>query len=396
MSFTSLPTRGPTDLQGAITDVRAPVANELSADSIEAIKDRIIEIGTALGIDAGTGAGSVRRGYLPTLLQLAGDITPTALAANANDYAPTGSADASVWYLSATGAARTITGIAGGADGRILLLVNTGSLDIYLPSQNAGSAAANRLATLGNVAVPLYASGGVAVLIYSAGLSRWIPVAIPARARLETATAPGVTDDASKGFRPGSLWIDLATQIYFCADATVGAALWFSLALATRTISTTAPLTGGGDLSANRTLAIDAATTSAVGAVELATTAETQTGTDTARAVTPKALADTLQPAGRTVSGTTDTIVAGDIGALVLYSQAGGVTVDLASLASSLISGRALVLTLQGTNAATVITVDPGTSVTIDGSASNYVAATGKARVSLLSLDGLAWYSGTP
>lgn len=55
----------------------------------------------------------------------------------------------------------------------------------------------------------------------------------------------------------------------------------------TRTISTTAPLTGGGDLSANRTLAVSAASDTASGVVELATTAETGTGTDTARAVTP-------------------------------------------------------------------------------------------------------------
>ncbi len=40
---------------------------------------------------------------------------------------------------------------------------------------------------------------------------------------------------------------------------------------ATRTIATTAPLTGGGDLSADRTLAVSDATTSAVGAVKLAT-----------------------------------------------------------------------------------------------------------------------------
>ena len=62
-----------------------------------------------------------------------------------------------------------------------------------------------------------------------------------------------------------------------------------------RTISTTAPLTGGGDLSANRTLAVSAASDTAAGVVELATTAEATTGTDTARAVTAagvKAVAD--------------------------------------------------------------------------------------------------------
>lgn len=103
------------------------------------------------------------------------------------------------------------------------------------------------------------------------------------------------------------------------------------------------------------------------------------------------------QPATRSVSGTTDTIVAGDIGNVVFYSQAGGVAAELPDLSGSLIAGRTLVLTLQGTDAATVITVStPNGAVTIDGDAANFVAATGMARVSLLSLDGLAWYSGTP
>jgi hypothetical protein len=54
-----------------------------------------------------------------------------------------------------------------------------------------------------------------------------------------------------------------------------------------RTISTTAPLSGGGDLSANRTLSVSAATDTAAGVVELATNAETITGSDTTRVVTP-------------------------------------------------------------------------------------------------------------
>lgn len=60
--------------------------------------------------------------------------------------------------------------------------------------------------------------------------------------------------------------------------------------LTSRTISTTAPLSGGGDLSANRTLTVGAASDTATGVVELATNAETQTGSDTARAVTPAGL----------------------------------------------------------------------------------------------------------
>lgn len=62
----------------------------------------------------------------------------------------------------------------------------------------------------------------------------------------------------------------------------------------TRTISTTAPLTGGGDLSANRTLAVSAASDTASGVVELLTNAEALTGSDTTRAATAANLAYVL------------------------------------------------------------------------------------------------------
>lgn len=86
----------------------------------------------------------------------------------------------------------------------------------------------------------------------------------------------------------------------------------------TRTVSTTAPLTGGGDLSANRTLAVSAASDTASGVVELATSAETTTGTDTTRATTPagvKAVSDTLTPTARTISTTAPLTGGGDLSA---------------------------------------------------------------------------------
>lgn len=54
-----------------------------------------------------------------------------------------------------------------------------------------------------------------------------------------------------------------------------------------RTISTTSPITGGGDLSANRTIAIDDATTSAKGAVQLSSSTSS---TSTTLAATPSAV----------------------------------------------------------------------------------------------------------
>lgn len=60
MSLTTLPTRGTSDLGTALTNIRTPEANELSAVNVEAIKDRIIQIGTDLGVDATPAAGSVK------------------------------------------------------------------------------------------------------------------------------------------------------------------------------------------------------------------------------------------------------------------------------------------------------------------------------------------------
>ncbi|WP_204308203.1 hypothetical protein, partial [Klebsiella aerogenes] len=56
-------------------------------------------------------------------LQLSGDISPTQITANQNDYAPTGHATASTLRLSSD-ASRNVTGLAGGADGRIVIIHN--------------------------------------------------------------------------------------------------------------------------------------------------------------------------------------------------------------------------------------------------------------------------------
>jgi len=59
MAITTLPTRGPADLGVALTNTRAPIANELSAVNVEAAKDRIIEIATEVGLSDGSTAGSI-------------------------------------------------------------------------------------------------------------------------------------------------------------------------------------------------------------------------------------------------------------------------------------------------------------------------------------------------
>lgn len=106
---------------------------------------------------------------LPENVTLSGDISPTQIAANTNDYSPTGLSAASRLRLS-TDASRNLTGIAGGADGRVLILINVGTNALVLKDADAGSTAANRFdfgadTTLGAKAV--------AVIQYDATDSRW-------------------------------------------------------------------------------------------------------------------------------------------------------------------------------------------------------------------------------
>jgi hypothetical protein len=78
-------------------------------------------------------------------LDLAGDITPTALTANTNDWNPTGLSTASTIRFS-TNAIWSITGLLGGADGRIITLYNVGSFAAIFPNASSSSATGNRFA----------------------------------------------------------------------------------------------------------------------------------------------------------------------------------------------------------------------------------------------------------
>src|SRR3954447_5773597 len=113
----------------------------------------------ALLIDRTTGATKIGAGFM-----LTADVSPPQITANQNDYNPTGLASASVMRLS-TDASRTVTGLQGGADGRLVVGTNVGSFDLTLADQNASSSAANRFAIGGSVAVP---AGQSVALLYDA------------------------------------------------------------------------------------------------------------------------------------------------------------------------------------------------------------------------------------
>jgi hypothetical protein len=107
---------------------------------------------------------------------LSGDISPSQITANQNDYNPSGLANASVLRLSSD-ASRNITGLQGGSDGRIVILLNIGGNDLVLLSESASSSAVNRFALYADITL---AANQAAILQYDAGASRWRALASPA------------------------------------------------------------------------------------------------------------------------------------------------------------------------------------------------------------------------
>jgi hypothetical protein len=112
--------------------------------------------------------------------------------------------------------------------------------------------------------------------------------------------------------------------------------------------------------------ALTAATDSQAGTVELATPAEVTTGTDTARAVTPAGAAATYVPLVQAINaqtGTTYTIVAGDVEKLVTLSNASAITLTLPQDSDVTFAIGSYVHFYQG--GAGQVTVAAGTGATV-------------------------------
>lgn len=104
---------------------------------------------------------------------LQGDISPSQITADQNDYNPTNLATSTVLRLTSD-ATRTITGLQGGADGRLICLLNVGSNDIVLANESASSTAGNRFTIVADLTMPPTQS---ILLIYDSTSSRWRRVA---------------------------------------------------------------------------------------------------------------------------------------------------------------------------------------------------------------------------
>jgi hypothetical protein len=103
---------------------------------------------------------------------LAGVISPT-ISADQNNYNPTGLGTANVIRITATGATRTITGIAAQPPGRVLNIFNVGSETVNIPDEDGASTDVNRVnhAALFGIA-DIRSNGGIS-LWYDGTSSRW-------------------------------------------------------------------------------------------------------------------------------------------------------------------------------------------------------------------------------
>jgi hypothetical protein len=128
---------------------------------------------------------------------LTGIISPTQIAANTNDYAPTSFATATVLRLNSD-APRAITGLAGGASGRVIEIINVGSFDLLLANESASSTAGNRFAIRRGLILPANRS---VTLWYDDTSSRWRPIGEPPR--IVIVTLPG--DVANADATPDTL-----------------------------------------------------------------------------------------------------------------------------------------------------------------------------------------------
>lgn len=106
-------------------------------------------------------------------LFIADPLTPTALAADADNYNPAGLSGATMIRLDTGAADYSISGIATGSEGRILTIMNVGTTNsIELLNQSTSSSEANRI--IGPNGQPIAIRyGGAVTLIYDGVSSRW-------------------------------------------------------------------------------------------------------------------------------------------------------------------------------------------------------------------------------
>jgi len=112
---------------------------------------------------------TINGGLLAQNIAFSSDISPSSLSADQDNYNPTDLSTASTLRLTSSTSVN-ITGLAGGATGRLLLIHNIGSSNIVLKDESASSTAANRFALPGDITL---VADSVILLQYDATSSRW-------------------------------------------------------------------------------------------------------------------------------------------------------------------------------------------------------------------------------
>lgn len=102
-----------------------------------------------------------------------GELTPAQITSNQNDFSTTDTDGNNVGVLRlSSDASRTITGLADGATGRFLYLMNVGANNIVLANQSGSSVAANRVIT-GTGANLTIQADDISFLYYDSTTARW-------------------------------------------------------------------------------------------------------------------------------------------------------------------------------------------------------------------------------
>lgn len=110
-------------------------------------------------------------------IKATGVITPSQITSDQNDYAPTGHATASTFRIS-TDKVRTITGLAGPASGRIVMIENVGLYPIQFADNSSASSAANRFSN--DPTGPFWLLPAQMVFyVYDGTLSLWEQTSVP-------------------------------------------------------------------------------------------------------------------------------------------------------------------------------------------------------------------------
>lgn len=103
-----------------------------------------------------------------------GTISPNMGGTSQNDWAPTNHDKACIWRVTTGGGTPNITGIAGGFDGRRLLLKIESGTAFNLPNESASSSASNRILTpAGTTYTVGSATRNIVDLYYDGTSARW-------------------------------------------------------------------------------------------------------------------------------------------------------------------------------------------------------------------------------